>query len=133
MNRGVRRWCATLLLGVYGLVLGMPLLAMGRGLESRLPACCRRAGMHHCAMNPMMGSGEGSTGRRWVGAVERCPMYPVPVEGPRGVGFDAVLGVQAGFAAPVCRSASAVQAGVRGRVARERSRHTRGPPVGMLA
>ena len=131
LNRGVRRWCAALLLGVYGLLLGMPLLAMDRGPESRLPACCRRAGAHHCAMG--MGAHAESDGARWVAPVTRCPMWPAPVQGPRGVGFDAVMGAQPGFAVPVCHPGSVVQASSRRRIARERSRHKRGPPVGMIA
>lgn len=145
LNRGVRRWCAALLLGVYGLLVGMPLLAMARGPESRLPACCRRAGAHHCAMGMAgmaqggsgvsdgSGAAEAGGGARWMAPVERCPMWPVPVQSPRGIGFDAVLGAQPGFAVAVCHPGSVVQASSRRRIARERSRHKRGPPSGLTA
>lgn len=139
LNQGVRRWCAALLLGVYGLLVGMPLLAMGHGAESRLPACCRRAGAHHCAMNMASlgvggtGLNDGADGARWTAPVERCPMWPVPVQGPRGVDFNAVPVVQPGFAVPVCHPGSVVQASSRRRIARERSRHKRGPPAGVIA
>ncbi len=45
--------------------------------ESRLPACCRRLGAHHCAMAMQMaalGAGSGPA----FSASSHCPMYPGP-------------------------------------------------------
>jgi len=71
----MRRGFSTLLILVFGL---MPLSALVPGSEdASLPACCRRHGAHHCAMNvaamrAMMArdSGPGFT------APVTCPYYP---------------------------------------------------------
>jgi hypothetical protein len=53
-----------------------PLLALlPASTESRLPACCRRHGAHHCAMAPMQ-EGVANGAAPAFGASSHCPRYP---------------------------------------------------------
>jgi hypothetical protein len=77
----LRRFSAILLLLLFGLSLLSPLLGSDGGTS--LPACCRRAGQHHCSgtvSDPASGPVLLSSGR--------CPSYPA--------GFT--IGTLAGFA-----------------------------------
>lgn len=54
-------------------------MAQGRGGESRLPACCRRNGAHHCEMPEGMASrivAANSGKTALIGAPSHCPLYP---------------------------------------------------------
>jgi hypothetical protein len=54
-------------------VLGLPGMGLGvfADAAAQLPACCRRAGKHHCAS-----TGETTPGPALQSA--RCPSFPVP-------------------------------------------------------
>jgi hypothetical protein len=68
---GLRRFSAILLLLLFGLSLLSPLF--GSDGEANLPACCRRAGKHHCAMPAGSGAPDSGPALRGKG---RCPSYP---------------------------------------------------------
>jgi hypothetical protein len=46
--------------------------------DTRLPACCRRNGAHHCAMSDsgLARMVEAALGQKMISAPARCPMYP---------------------------------------------------------
>jgi hypothetical protein len=80
----LRRFSAILLLLLFGLSLLSPLLASDSA--SNLPACCRRAGQHHCsdmAGTPSSGPAFRNTGH--------CPMYPSGFTAGTLAGFMGVL------------------------------------------
>jgi hypothetical protein len=62
----MHRISAGLLIGVFGFALVGPAVFASGG-DSNLPACCRRAGKHHCAMPDSAGSALQST---------PCPLFP---------------------------------------------------------
>jgi hypothetical protein len=71
-NRVVRRSLAISLLLLFSLPLIAPLLALQAGANGNLPACCRRNGAHHCAMQI-----PNASQQMHLSAVhERCPAYP---------------------------------------------------------
>jgi hypothetical protein len=68
---GLKRLSAILLLVLIGLTPIVP--GFGSDTATNLPACCRRAGKHHCSMpDDQPGSGS-ATGFRANG---RCAQYP---------------------------------------------------------
>jgi len=62
------------------LFLGLgPLSALLNGSEdASLPACCRRHGAHHCAMNRQMMAHLAPDPRPSLSAPTTCPLYPGP-------------------------------------------------------
>jgi len=74
----LRRVSAILLLALIGLSLMVP--AFGADAVTNLPACCRRAGKHHCSMPADKSTSRPESGFRANG---RCSLYP-PVMLPQG-------------------------------------------------
>ncbi len=81
--RPVRRLLSIVLLAIFGLgpaISAIPAAALASGWsgkvdESRVPACCRRNGKHHCALSGGMEqpSSEGETA---FAANDTCPFAP---------------------------------------------------------
>jgi hypothetical protein len=118
----MRRALAYLLLTVFSFPLIAP--AMLASVESNLPACCRRAGKHGCAMPP----NAASTGAVSLVATH-CSMFPSGSSAP-AAGFIAVAkSSDAIFAAIVSHPAIHVQTEAIRRVSFSRSTQKRGPPV----
>lgn len=69
----VQKLLSLVLLAVLGLTLAAPALTGGRVSESTLPACCRRAGQHHCALHH---NAPSPAGTRLAVLTERCPWTP---------------------------------------------------------
>jgi len=69
----LRHLSAILLLIVFSLSPIAPLL--GADDDSNLPACCRRAGKHHCSMTRHSGANDSVEGAAWNNN-GRCPSYP---------------------------------------------------------
>lgn len=67
----MRRALAFLLVALFGISL-VPPAAFASDAESKLPACCRRNGKHHCAM--AVGHAETTPGPAVQAA--RCPLFP---------------------------------------------------------
>lgn len=109
------------------LVFSLPLIAPALASvpdQSRLPACCRRDGKHHCAMQ--MEVGNIPSGSHVL--AEKCPFLTLghtPLLQPHA--FPAVSSLAA--AGPVADPAAVVAAAEAGyRIAADRARHKRGPP-----
>lgn len=121
----VRRALSISLLLLFSFTLMSPLLASDV-VQANLPACCRRAGKHHCAMPD-----SNSEQRKSVGIVaEKCPYIPaaiaalhLPVLAP-----PAKAAVFAGLIAHPIHAQMAAQY----RISFDRSRQKRGPPSRIL-
>jgi hypothetical protein len=119
----MRRAFAIALVLVFSLPLIAPALASSPD-DSQLPACCRRDGKHHCALNIQVGN-IPSTAHV---VSSRCPYSPcalTPLLQPHlfaGVNVPTVAGPSAGTAAVI----RAAEAGYR--ISADRTRHKRGPP-----
>lgn len=120
----MRRATATALLAAIGYLLIAP--AAFAGPESNLPACCRRAGAHHCAMaGGDMAPGSGAAVQP---VPQKCPLFPAaltapgsaPIAIPKDPGGIAVALVSSPCAQPRTEA--------RGSVSFSRSRQKRGPP-----
>jgi hypothetical protein len=122
----------TLLLALGTLGASMPADAMASGTangwtgkvdDSKLPACCRKHGVHHCNMD----SEAESPGQTTVSAANCCPRWP-----------HTLASTVAPFAAiftPAARSRSSIelrsapQAAIAAGISQRRTWPKRGPPA----
>lgn len=99
-----------------------PFAALGEGPEARLAMCCRKGGQHHCVAAMVEDDSP-----RWT-APMRCPLCPraeAPGHGERvGVVAAALI-----FGEVVAHPGVRRQVEARARVAVDRARQMRGPPV----
>jgi hypothetical protein len=109
----------------------MPLVAATGDADSKLPACCRRNGAHHCMMNAVQASAS-LHGTQFEVIPSRCPLFPKAVRttGNHDLNFD-TAGLL--FAQVISHPAMCVQTEARARIALDRSRHKRGPPSARLS
>jgi hypothetical protein len=116
----VRGIVAILLAALFSFSLISPIFASDA--DGRVPACCRRAGEHGCAMK----SGASSAGTFVQSA--RCRFFPPTKAIPpgRAVGLPAIA--QAIFAGLLSHPASRSQTEAQYRISYSRSRQVRGPP-----
>ena len=134
----VRRIFSILLLVFFSLPIVSPLLAMTTDAEAGLPACCRRNGAHHCMMNMDMGTGRhaasshGDSGTPHFAVLTmKCPYTPqAPATGhPDRLALDPASAI---FAEIVSHPSGIAQTESRRRIAQDRSRQKRGPPVALF-
>ncbi|MBS1852233.1 MAG: hypothetical protein JST79_15095 [Acidobacteria bacterium] len=113
-----------MLLLVWSLALVSPLFA--RTSDAALPACCRRDGKHHCAMAGM----QDPDAQPSFSAVQaKCPMFPAStVSWDHGPQFLPNIS-QAFYAGVVSHPVVHAQVESLCRIAWERSRQKRGPPI----
>ncbi|MDP9039491.1 MAG: hypothetical protein M3O02_09490 [Acidobacteriota bacterium] len=126
----LRRLLSILLLAAFGLPFIAAALPLAQSGDSRLPACCRRNGAHHCAMSALGDRSAipaSSEEPAWKAPAERCPYWPAPGVSstphhappqPDAYGLAARFGSPIGTAQMVCRH----------RIACDRSTQRRGPP-----
>ncbi len=134
----VRSLTAILLFAATLLPFVLPAFTLGQDPDTGMPACCRRHGAHHCMMSMSerdrspRGAAATSQGARWHAPAERCPCCPASAPSlhaqtlfaPTGPTFSEVFfGHPLGLAQTECRR----------RLARDRSRQKRGPPLVSLA
>jgi hypothetical protein len=118
----VRRILAVLLIALFGLLAVSP--ALSADPESNLPACCRRAGKHHCAMAAESGASSGPAFQ----SGGRCPYFPgslVTTSSPvaiAGVFSLSIFAPPAGYSAMRCATAAGAT------FSPSRSHQKRGPP-----
>ena len=96
--------------------------------DAGLPACCRRNGKHHCAMSAEQRGRMASHGPQFRAPVESCAYCPVRMMAYHSPTLAAPV-AQAVFAGVASQPAGTAQAESMWRVARERSRGKRGPPI----
>jgi hypothetical protein len=107
----------------FVLALLVPLLS-AYGAESKVPLCCRRSGLHHCAGLARMGDGPA------VSDANRCSQWPRAVAAQHRQEFSA----QAGLALRAGAGADAMlrlRNAETSQMARERQFALRGPPVSV--
>jgi hypothetical protein len=125
----LKKILAILLLALFGLPAVQPLFALGTGSESKLAACCRRDGKHHCAGMAAMDQTQGDS----ISAIPHCcESFPKAVSPADH--HDLTLDTAAlAFAEIVSHPALRPQTEARARVALDRSRQKRGPPAARLS
>jgi len=127
----VRRLFSITLLLLFSLPLITPLFALGGTPESRLPACCRRNGAHHCMMSSeQMANLE--VGHHFRTARSKCPMFPqaiAPVH-HEALGIHMASAFYAGL---LSHPAQFHQVEAWARVALDGARQKRGPPSVRLS
>jgi len=116
----MRRSLAVVLATVVSLLLILPAF-LGTG-EAALPACCRKAGKHHCMQMASESSGVSFSAIR-----EKCPAYPHSSLLEKLQIFNPSLR-QAVIAGSVTTPSAANQAEAGYRISHFRSRQKRGPP-----
>lgn len=125
-NVPMRRASALSVLAAIGYLLIAPLTLASP--ESNLPACCRRAGAHHCAM---AAEAAPSTGPAFQPVPSKCPFFPAavttPVAGSVTLSGNAVLR----FGLLVSHPAAQAPTEARGRICFSRSHQKRGPPLNL--
>jgi hypothetical protein len=123
----LRRLLAITLLAIFGLPLFAPLAASAAPGKAGLPACCRRNGRHHCAMNLRTDGALAHHAPGLRAPAERCPYYPTQTTTTPS-NFLAMTPAHAIFAELVSHPANHAQTQSRWRIARDRARQKRGPP-----
>ena len=109
----------------------MPLCCQGAA-KLRLPFCCRRSGVHHCAMDAETNSAQAGNSGLTVKAPSRCAQFPGAIPATISPVFVAVStpahwpALTAGIYARVARRDAA-------RAGRLRAQLDRGPPSLALA
>lgn len=111
-----------------------PAIALAQEGGSNLPMCCRRNGKHHCAMSGAERqklTAKSSDETRWQAPPERCPYAPVAMTAAMHVNVFTPTVQAAMFAEIVSHPAGVAQTESKWRVACERARGKRGPPVAV--
>jgi hypothetical protein len=125
--KSLRRLLSILLLVVFGLPVVSPLFAMESMDQTRLPACCRRDGKHHCMASMSDRNGLRQTTRAFSTPTEKCPYCPSAVIAVH-TDLLALPPAKAVFASLVSHPSGTAQTDSLRRISRDRSRQKRGPP-----
>jgi hypothetical protein len=113
---------------LFALPAVSPLFALTPTLEAHLPACCRRAGAHHCMATMQMPDAKTPTFAPVPACCRSYPQHTVAVaHTDLATPTSALL-----FAEIVSHPALHRQTQARARVALDRARHKRGPPQASL-
>jgi hypothetical protein len=119
----MRRAIAHSLLVTFSLLLIAPLFAPDA--EANLPACCRRAGKHHCMMRSVETSGSKEAG--FTSVHEKCPCLPESTGAVHSVKYIPEAG-QRFYTEVLFHPGYAPHTAARSRIAFLRSHQKRGPP-----
>jgi hypothetical protein len=117
----MRRLAAAALLAWINFTLIFAAMIPAVGAGSSLPACCRRAGKHGCAMTHQSTSGPALQ-------TAQCPLFPSAGAMPAQAKANGVANTAATVSAIVSHSAIQLQSEVRYRISYNRSSQKRGPP-----
>lgn len=122
----MRRAWAAILVVLFSYPLIAPAFASGPD-DSQLPACCRRNGKHHCAMQ-MAEMELGNIPSGLVTVSEKCPYAPF-ARCPLMLPHSFTPSARGAIAGPGKGPALIVRAAEAGyRISADRARHKRGPP-----
>ena len=115
----VRRLPAIFLLSVFSLALIVPVVWLEP--DSKLPACCRREGLHHCAMTAE------SSGGSAIQAV--CPVFPGTSAAPAYSKLTGARPLQAVEASIAAQTAVRARTEILAHSFSHRAQPKRGPPA----
>jgi len=118
------RASAILLLALFSYALISP--ALVADATSSLPACCRKGGAHHCAMNTPDQSDDSDGSLQSVHS--KCPMFPGSTAAPGHTSAVTMRPSSLFFAAILSHPTAHAQTNAHYRVSFSRSWHKRGPP-----
>jgi hypothetical protein len=121
----MRRALASLLLALFSFPLIAPMLRADAA--SSLPACCRRAGKHHCAT--ASASGDTASGPALKAIQPKCSNYPSTIAVPRGSSVAFFKNSPSISASLLSYPSVDARTEAQYRVSFSRSRQKRGPPV----
>ena len=125
----MRRWISVSLVLFFGL---WPLTgALEASDDSRLPACCRRHGAHHCAMSMQIAKALPD-GMPAVTAPMYCPLFPGLLAG-LWAPAPALAAPMAGLPALLERVVSLVAGGADARMRAVSIDAGRGPPAATMS
>jgi hypothetical protein len=111
---------------LFSFALISPLLASD-SVQANLPACCRRAGKHHCAM-----AGQETQQGASIDIVsQKCPCIPTATTAIH-LGALAAPAGHAIFAGIISHPAIHAQTAAQYRISFDRSRQKRGPPSFLI-
>jgi len=99
--------------------------------ESRLPACCRRGGSHHCTMNMGERAANADGHTHLAAPSPKCPYCPVQLKAAH-TALSLKQSIAGPFVSPASHPQGVVQSESKRRIARDRSRSKRGPPEAQL-
>jgi hypothetical protein len=107
--------------------------AFQAGDDSRLPACCRRNGTHHCAMSESMMAWmiEAVSGKPILANPSHCPLYPNGGFVPNAP-VHALARSAEGLPTLLAQSHSPAATRAAARMSQLRTRADRGPPASNL-
>ena len=129
----VRRLLLMLLLVLFSLQALTPLLASasrGRSSIVDLPVCCRRGGQHQCSMSKAEQVQYFARAHQWSVPPVNCPFHgPLFAPAQSNPFTPAVRASSLYSDVPSSHSCGIAQAESQLRIARERSRYKRGPPL----
>jgi hypothetical protein len=107
--------------------------ALPANAESRLPACCRRHGAHHCAMAARMAAAQSLPGSAPVFAPPAtCPNYPGTLAASTAT-IHALTAKAAGLPTLLEQALSPAHQRLAPRQCQHGARANRGPPVPTFA
>ena len=127
----MRRAIAHSLLVIFSFLLMAPLFAPDA--EANLPACCRKAGKHHCMMRGME-TGMETSGSKQAGFTsvhEKCPCLPGSTGALHSVKYLPEAG-QRFYVEVFFHPAYSPQTSARSRISLLRSHQKRGPPSPLV-
>jgi hypothetical protein len=122
----VRRIAGISLILLYW--LGPLLSLMPASDESRLPACCRRHGAHHCMMNMAERAALEGGEVHFAAPASKCPYYPANLRTAHTQASFS-LAVFSVNLPPVSHPTGVAQSESKRRISCDRSRQKRGPPL----
>jgi hypothetical protein len=97
-------------------------------LEATLPACCRRAGMHHCMLSLQHADSSAAAQPGFSATPQPCPFCPKALPAAQHAPATPALSALI-FAQIVGHPACVAQTLARRRISQDRSRQKRGPPT----
>jgi len=104
------------------------------GAESRLPACCRRHGAHHCAMAAAMAASRfvPPGAPHQMAPHSQCPLFPGAAAASTAP-VHALPALAAGLPVLLAQAHSPAAGRAAARLRQLRTRANRGPPESTLA
>jgi hypothetical protein len=126
----MKRVLSILLALLFG--LGPLTAALPASEDLHLPACCRRHGMHHCAMFAEGSAQKAADGHAALSAPATCPYYPGAMMAPIAP-THALLALTPDFAVRESSTGVVSDAGIAPGSSAACTHAGRGPPTSVLS